>query len=520
MTVLDPHLIQLAILSPVGAIIGLFLLRRFGREISSSVAFLGFAIPAVIAVYLAILFPGADKLDGYAYMSDYATGLEHLGISLKLGLNGISVGLFLLAGIVGLAAGIYALQADADKRESYWMLLLVMQAGLMGTFASVDIFFFYFFHELALIPTFIMIGVWGGAGRRSAAMEMTIYLTLGAMLSLLGIIALYMQSDLASFSMIELRGYLASKPLSAIAQNNIFGLLLFGFGILVSLFPFHTWAPRGYAAAPTSAAMLHAGVLKKFGLYGLIQLGAPLMPLGAVAWSHWVIWLALGNVVLIGFVAIAQRDLKQMIGYSSVMHMGYCFLGIICFSMIGIGGAVLLMIAHGLSVALLFLLSTCVYKRTGTYDMLEMGGLCKKTPVLAAFFIAATMANIGLPGFANFWGELSVFVALWEYEPWVLFPAALGVVISAIYGLRAVARIFFAQPSDTLRQSFGSESVKDLSWAERLPCIVLVVALLLAGLFPTLLSDSVEEGVESAHYTLSHKELDSAQIAFSQQDSL
>ncbi len=207
------------------------------------------------------------------------------------------------------------------------------------------------------------------------------------MLSLLGLITLYVKSGANTFDLIALkqrdRRARSSPPLT---QHYAFGLLMFGFGILVSLWPLHTWAPLGYGAAPTSTAMLHAGVLKKFGLYGLIQIAVPLLPAGAAAWAWKLALLAgIGNVLVVGFVTMAQRDLKQMLGYSSVMHMGYCFLGIAALSTIGTGGVVLLMVAHGLSVALLFMLATYIHHRTHTFDMSEMGGLAQKTPVLAAF---------------------------------------------------------------------------------------------------------------------------------------
>ena len=223
---------------------------------------------------------------GYAYLAEYSTGLDQLGITLKLGVNGVAMPLFVLAAVVGFAAGLYAIHAQAERLKVYLLLLLVMQAGLMGVFASVNVFYLYFFHELALISTFIMVGVWGGRDRAYAAMTLTIYLTAGAMLSLLGLIALYVKSGAHSFDLIELRTVLAAQPLSLVAQKNIYGLLLFGGGILVSLWPLHTWAPLGYGAAPSSAAMLHAGVLKKFGLYALIQVALPLLPAGAAPWAH------------------------------------------------------------------------------------------------------------------------------------------------------------------------------------------------------------------------------------------
>ena len=489
----NAQLLQIAIATPLlsALVIGLGLPKRFSIKLAA----LAFIVPALISLWLWSQFrAGADN--GYDFTSSCATGLTQFGISLKLGLNGISLPMFALAGIVGLAAGLYALRSNAERLKLYLMLLLIMQGGLLGTFASIDIFFFYFFHELALIPTFIMVGIWGGRDRNYAAMKMTIYLTVGAMLSLVGLIALYSWSGANSFDLIELKQAIAATAVGEAQQKIVFGLLMFGFGTLVSIWPLHTWAPLGYGAAPSSAAMLHAGVLKKFGLYGLIQIALPLLPVGA-AWWAWKLALlaALGNILVIGFVTIAQRDLKQMIGYSSVMHMGYCFLGIAALSVIGSGGVVLLMVAHGLSVALLFLLSTAIHHRTHTFDMAEMGGLAQKTPVLAAFFVAATMASIGLPGFANFWGELTVFVSLWGFSKWITAVAISGVVISAVYGLRAAAKVFFGPQSDHFKKVAAEHPPADLAWSERLPALILLAALLFIGFWPRALTDPVNQAL-------------------------
>ncbi len=491
----DPLLLSIAAPLALALAIALGLPKRWSVLLS----YVAFAIPALLALHVWYYFGTATKESGYAFLTHYNTGLEGIGISLKLGLNGISLPLFVLAGLVGLAAGLYAIQSGAERLKIYLMLLLIMQGGLMGVFASVDIFFFYFFHELALIPTFIMVGVWGGRDRAYAAMKMTIYLTLGAMVSLLGLIVLYVKSGVRTFDLIALREYLAATPLPEAVQNNVAGLLLFGLGVLVSLWPLHTWAPLGYGAAPSSAAMLHAGVLKKFGLYGLVQIALPLLPQGLMHWSHPLAWLAvIGNVLIVGLITMAQRDLKQMIGYSSVMHMGYAFLGIAAGGIIGPGGVVLLMVAHGLSVALLFLLATAVHHRTHTFAMDEMGGLAQKTPVLAAFFVAATMASIGLPGFANFWGELAIFVGLWKFSPCLTALAVAGVVISAIYGLRSVARIFFGPSTVQLDQVTTAHPPLDLSWKERFPALILLGALLFVGFWPKSITTAIDAALKPA----------------------
>lgn len=514
MDTLNANLLILAIAAPLLA--ALIIVLGLPKRLAPALALVGFAVPAAIGLWLWSRFPVYAMIppshQGFAFYSLHALGLERIGIHLTLGLNGVSLPLFVLAGIVGLAAGIYAVQSGAERLEMYLLLLLVMQAGLLGAFASIDIFFFYFFHELALIPTFLMVGLWGSRGEREnryAAMKLTIYLTVGSMLSLLGLIAIYQKSGVESFDLINLRIALASAPIGVTMQRYIFGLLLFGFGILVSLWPFHTWAPLGYGAAPSSTAMLHAGVLKKFGLYGLIQIALPLLPVGGTAtftlpglsglhlsWTCILAWLALGNVLVVGLITIAQRDLKQMIGYSSVMHMGYAFLGIATLSTIGVGGVVLLMVGHGLSVALLFMLATSVHHRTETFDLAEMGGLGRQAPVLAAFFTAGILATIGLPGFANFWGELAIFVSLWHFSHWMTAAVLAGIVISAIYGLRAAARVFFGEPSAEFARVAARRAPTDLAWRERIPALILLAALFFIGIWPMSISRPLDQALQ------------------------
>ncbi|MBC2605960.1 complex I subunit 4 family protein [Pelagicoccus albus] len=492
-------LLHFTIAVPIVAAFATLWAGKIGRPAAQIVSVAGFAIPTILAIFAWITY-SPEVAGGYDFVTRHNTGLEAVGISLHLGLNGVSLPLFVMAAVVGLAAGLYAAQSKAENLSRYLFCLLIMQGGLMGVFASIDVFFFYFFHELALIPTFVMVGVWGGRDRGYAAMKMTIYLTLGAMLSLAGLITLYVKSGAESFDLITLKQHLAAAPLSETVSHYAFGLLLFGFGILVSLWPLHTWAPLGYGAAPSSAAMLHAGVLKKFGLYGLIQIAVPLIPGGVGQWESWIIWLALGNVVIVGLVTMAQRDLKQMLGYSSVMHMGYAFLGIAAMSVLGAGGAVIMMVAHGLTVALLFMLSTMIHHRTQTFEMEEMGGLSKKAPVLSAFFVCGMMASIALPGpgLANFWGEFGIFVSIWQTDfSWVLFVAATGIIISAIYALRAIARIFFGDESEDFLEVQKDHTVTDITWSERIPALILIVLLFFIGFFPKTISSSLNDALES-----------------------
>ena len=496
----DQILLLGSILVPALTSVLLFAGNGGGDSLAKKLAYIGFGFPFIAGIVLFFNFDGSNG--GYCFEIFHPRmGLQELKITFHLGLNGVSSPLFAMAGVVGLAAGLTAIRSGVDRLRLYLALLLVMQSGLMGLFASIDLFFYYLFHEFALIPTFIMIGLWGGRDRRSIALEITIYLTLGALLSLGGLVALNVMVDAEKFDFPSLSEALASAEMLESTQTKIFGLLLIGFGILVALFPFHTWAAKGYETAPTSVSMLHAGVLKKFGLYGLIQIAAPLLPEGALAWSPYLLWLALGNVLFVGFVTVAQTNLKSMVGYGSVMHMGYCFLGLAVCSSLGAGSAVMLMVAHGLSVALMFLLSTYIQKRSGTFEMDQMGGLAIKAPVLACFFVAASLATIGLPGFGNFWGEFGVFLSLGENPDHQLFLvlAALGIIISAIFGLRAVAKIFFGTGSEELTEHEKEYPISDLKPAEIIPAGIILSALLFLGLWPRGVSDRIDQEI-SARY--------------------
>ena len=471
------------------------------------IAYIGFGFPCIAGIFLFLNFDPSSI--GYSFQILYERmGLQSLGITFHLGLNGVSAPLFAMAGFVGLAAGLVAIKSEADRLPLYLALLAFMQAGLMGLFASVDLLFYYLFHEFALIPTFLMIGLWGGRDRRSIALEITIYLTLGALISLGGLVALNVLLDAPKFDFPHLTEALLEDGLGIGTQKKIFGLLLFGFGVLVALFPFHTWAPRGYEAAPTSVSMLHAGVLKKFGLYGLVQLALPLLPAGAMSWGPYILWLALGNILIVGAITVAQTNLKSMIGNGSVMHMGYCFLGLGVCSSLGASATVMLMCAHGLSVSLMFLIANCINKRTNTLEMDEMGGLASQTPILACFFAAATFATIGLPGFGNFWGEFAIFLSLGEYEEnhLVLGLAAIGIIISAIFGLRAMARIFYGDKSEELSAHEKEHKIKDLSVDEVIPASLILVPLLFLGLWPKGVSEGIDANISARYQILENGE--------------
>jgi len=460
---------------------------RFGIRL---VALASTLVSMILAVAMFAKFDTAVATGGYKFLQK-TPWVESLGISYHVGVDGINVGLLLMGAIVAFAATCVSHRIE-KQAKMFYLLLLVMVGGILGAFASLDLFFFYFFHELALVPTFIMIGVWGrGEQKNYATFQITLYLSVGALIALIGLIALYVQSGLRTFDIVQLTAFLKAAPLPVASQKFIFPLLLFGFGILVSLFPFHTWAPLGYGSAPAATAMLHAGVLKKFGLYGLIRIAIPFAPEGAREWVHVLAWLALGNILYCGWVAMRQRDFNFLLGNSSVAHMGFCFLGIASLSVIGITGTVLVMIAHGLLAALSFGLSGYLNEQAGTLEIGKLGGLLKKMPFIGTALIMAAMAGCGLPGFANFPGELLTMFGAWKtLSPWVVVAAWGALVVGAIYMLRAVRNILHGPLAENL------PVMSDASLWRKVPFALLLVALLIFGVAPRLLTKKIEPPVK------------------------
>jgi len=480
-------------------------------------------INLALAIGLLFYYPAAQGI--YAWELNCAwVNLQGLPpIRFHLGVDGISLPLIFLTGIVTFAA--VAISPGNIRRSSeYYCYLLLMSLGAMGAFMSLDLFFFFIFHEFALIPTFLLIGIWGAQNRQFASFQVTIYLMAGSLILLAGLIALVMALPVPArtFDIVALQHYIDQNPIAPHSQDIIFFLLLIGFGILVGLFPFHSWAPPGYASAPPATAMLHAGILKKFAIYGMIRIAIPMLHDGFVDCLPIILTLLTGNFLYAGFVTLAQKELPTMIGFSSVMHMGYLFLGVACWNVIGVSGAVVLMVGHGLSAALLFGLSGEITHRSGENRFAELGGLAKRAPLLAVLFSFASMAAMGVPGLANFAGELMVFFGsltakLWipigvthhgvtdEYQiPGALFTllAIYGTVLTAIFQLRAIKHVFYGpmpvryEPSAAAGEAIAAPGMTDVaSLTEHAPYVLLIVASLVIGFLPFLLIGIVEPSV-------------------------
>ena len=484
-----PNLLSFTILFPLIGALAVAGTPGTNRVLIRMIALVATGLSLACGVGVFLSFDAAAP--GYQF-KQALTWVEALGIQYKVGVDGINVGLILMGTIVAFAATAMS-YVIVDRVKEFYLLLLVMIGGIIGAFASLDIFFFFVFHELALIPTFIMIGVWGrGENKNYATFNITLYLSAGALITLIGLTALYLTGNPRTFDIEELTRQFAQNAMPLARQQFIFPLLLFGFGILVSLWPFHTWAPLGYGAAPTATAMLHAGVLKKFGLYGLLRIALPLMPQAAQSWVQVIAYLCLGNIIYNGFVAMRQRDLNQLIGNSSVAHMGFIFLGLASLSLVGVTGAVMIMIAHGLLAALSFAISGYFYKEAGTLDMDRMGGFLQRMPFVGAAFLIAAMAGCGLPGFANFVGEAMTLFAAYQHLPLITSIAVWGgLVIAAIYMLRAVRDILHGPlPAEFDRVSDPS------GWWRKLPFALLFVTLLYFGVWPRALTEKIQPAAQ------------------------
>lgn len=417
--------------------------------------------------------------------------LDNPSLNFAVGADGVSLILALLTTLVMLAA-VWQIE---DRPNIFYIASLLIGGGALGAFLTTDVFFIYAFHELALIPTFLMIALHGRAEpaqRKAVAWKATIYLGAGSLVLLAGLVWVVLEFSGGSkltFDLEALRNQAKLTPLPVEKQGQLFFLLLIGFGSLVSLFPFHSWAAPAYATAPTPVAMLHSGVLKKFGLYGLLRIAMPLLPQGAqVEWvQNALLLMLLGNILVIGLVTIHAHRLDDTLANSSVMHMGYIFLAFAAGTDIALKGAVMLMFAHGVSIALLFGLCGRMRNQLGTLEYSKLGGLASHAPAFTVLFAFGTFASIGLPGLSNFAGELMIFAGSFTgfngtltNLHWTVILALWGVVMSAVYMLRAYRGIFHGSAN-------AGFYMIDPAFSQRLPFILLAATLLVTGCCPWLL---------------------------------
>jgi NADH-quinone oxidoreductase subunit M len=416
-----------------------------------------------------------------------------LGISYELGVDGISLLMVLLTSII-IFAGVFASWTVQVRSQEFYALLLALVTGVYGVFCSLDLFVLFLFYELAVLPMYLLIGIWGSTGevrprgifawayretgvgtKEYAAMKLTLYLLFGSAFILVGIFALYVNAGASSFSFLDLEAITFEFGL----QRWVFLAFYIGFGILAGIWPLHTWSPDGHASAPTAVSMLHAGVLMKLGAYGVVRVGMGLLPEGAVDLAWLVGSIACINVVYGALSAMAQVDLKYVIAYSSVSHMGLVMLGAATLTEAGLNGSVFQMFAHGVMTGLFFALVGLVYEKAHSREIFKMGGFGAVMPGIATAFTIGGLSSLGLPATAGFVAEVLTFMGAWRSEQrWWLFPAVLGTLLTAVYVLRVVRQIFWGPPSPHFHH------LEDARGPEWVALGILVFVLILFGMVP------------------------------------
>ncbi len=430
-----------------------------------------------------------------------------MGIHYILAADGISRVLVLLTGLAAVAGVLFSWNIELRTNE-FFAFYLALIGGVYGVFLSFDFFLLFVFYEIAIVPKYFLIAIWGSTRREYGAMKLALYSFVGSAMVLIGLLAAYSQSGGHSTGLVALAH--AGLPVSF--QMWCFPLVFVGFAILAGMWPFHTWAPTGHVAAPTAASMLLAGVVMKLGAYGCLRVAMGVFPHGLDPWGFSVLgmgsWrdvfavLALTGIVYGALVALAQVDFKFVIGYSSVSHMGFVLLGLMALNQIGLTGAVLQMFSHGAIAGLLFaIVGRIVYERTHTRQLAELEHmhLAKRLPFAAWAFVIAGMASMGLPGFSGFVAELQVLVGAWQAKPWWTIFAGVGIVVGVAYTWRALQKAFFSDhlPTPEEHPSTGWPSLGAITWPEVTGVALLVLATLWVGLYPRILLDSIEPAVKT-----------------------
>jgi NADH-quinone oxidoreductase subunit M len=468
------------------------------RWFALAVAVTGFAI--AVAGFAA----GAEQ--GRVTLVD-VPWVASMGIRFTLAADGISRVLVLLTGLAAVAGVLFSWNIELRTNE-FFAFFLALIGGVYGVFLSFDLFLLFVFYEIAIVPKYFLIAIWGSTRREYAAMKLALYSFVGSAMVLIGLLAAYAMSGSHSTGLVALAN--ANLPVSE--QMWLFPLVFVGFGILAGLWPFHTWAPTGHVAAPTAASMLLAGVVMKLGAYGCLRVAIGLFPHGMDSWG-WSFagigsWrdvfaiLAVIGILYGALVALAQTDFKFVIGYSSVSHMGFVLLGLVTLNQIGVTGAVLQMFSHGVIAGLLFaIVGRIVYERTHTRQLAELERmyLSKRMPFAAWAFVVAGMASMGLPGFSGFVAELQVLIGSWISKPWWTAAAGVGIVVGVAYTWRALQKAFFSDrlPTPEEHPKTGWPKFEAITWPEIAGTSLLMAATVIVGVWPKVLLDSIEPAVKA-----------------------
>ena len=429
---------------------------------------------------------------GYQLVSSFEW-IAKFGVNYALGVDGISLFMLLLTTLITPIAILGSFEYIKTKEKAFYSLMLMLEFAVLGVFSATDMFLFYVFFELTLIPMYFIVGIWGGSRRIYAAVKFFLFTSLGSLLMLVGILYMYSRGGSESFAF----DHFLQIPLSLTEQLWLFGAFGLAFAIKIPLFPFHTWLPDAHVEAPTPGSVVLASVLLKMGTYGFVRFLLPFFPL--VVSNSFIVGLVMGlgvlGILLCAWIAAVQHDAKKLVAYTSVAHMGFVVLGIFAANEIGLQGAMIIMISHGLSTGALFLLLGMLYERTKTREISEFGGLAKSVPWLTTMFVVSAFASIGVPGTSGFTGEFLALIGAFEVSPTMAIFAATGVVFAAYYMLPMVQSIFF----NTKTEPENSE-IQDLTRRESLVLIPLIVGIFWLGVYPKpfmdRMSPSLNEVIE------------------------
>ena len=489
------NFLSLFVLIPILTMCGLFFSKNL-QQIRVAVA-TGASLLLVLAVGLVFAYLGERGAGNTAEMLFTADTVWYapLNIHYSVGVDGISVAMLLLSAII-VFTGTFASWKMEFLQKEYFLWFYLLSIGVFGFFISIDLFTMFMFYEVALIPMYLLIGVWGSGKKEHAAMKLTLMLMGGSALLLVGILGIYFHSAASGMPSMNLLELARNHAMPVALQRWFFPLVFVGFGVLGALFPFHTWSPDGHASAPTAVSMLHAGVLMKLGGYGCFRVAIYLMPEAAKELS-WIFIILTGISVVYGaYSAIVQTDLKYINAYSSVSHCGLVLFAILMLNRTAMTGAVLQMLSHGLMTALFFALIGMIYGRTHTRDIREMGGLMRIMPFLGVCYVIAGLASLGLPGLSGFVAEMTVFVGAFQntdtFHRVFTLIACTSIVITAVYILRVVGKLLYGKVVNDHHLA-----LTDAVWYERFSTIVLIIAIAGIGLAPLWLSDIISESLQS-----------------------
>ncbi|WP_347487823.1 complex I subunit 4 family protein [Desulfoscipio sp. XC116] len=497
---MDFPILLATLLAPLAASLILVFIPKEENLLIKCISAMGTFVSLALSLYA--YFTYNQDIGGLQFVFGHdIPWIKDLGVTFYLAVDGISLPMLLLTNLIGFSA-IFASWNINNRPREFFILLLLLITGVMGTFIAHDLFIFLLFYEVVVIPIYIMVVIWGSSKRVTkeyAGMKLTIYLLIGSGFLLVGVIALFVKTTaLAGVPDMSFTGMaIVAQQLSRFDQIWLFALMLFGFGSLISMWPFHSWSPDGYAGAPTAVSMIHAGVLKKIGGYGLVKIAVYMLPMGASFWAPYMAVLGVIGVAYAAMGALAQKDLKYVVGYSSVSHMGYVILAVACLDVIGLNGAVANMFAHGVMAALFFSMIGFIYEKTHTRWIPDMGGLARQTPRLAVGFMLAALASLGLPGLISFVPEFIIFIDSFNTYGGLAVIGIAGIIITALYVLRAGANTLFGPP----RAEY--DHLEDIRGPEMVPLVVLGTVLVVGGFLPSLLLDMINSGVVPLHAAIS-----------------